>query len=423
MKQGVKGFIIGVIITSLIMMSMPVLADSLEKDVKAIYNAVSILINGKKVQMENITINNQIYVPAKDLSEKLGSTFEWNKKTNIVSINDKKTAKPVVLKADKTKPYVLKIEAKTGGTTIEVTFNEKLNAATAKNISNYVIHERYGAKTALTVLSAKLDAAGTKVILTTSGQKEATLYMANISNVKDLAGNIMDSYSNTFIGMRSTASPNPPEVSDKTKPSVIKVEAKTGGTTVEVTFDKIMDKAAAENVANYVIKERYGAKTALNVLAAKLDAAGTKVTLSTSGQKAATLYDISISNVKDLAGNIMNSYSNTFIGMSSSASSDSPEILTIKSATFTSNTTIEVVFSNKLDKASAESTGHYQLNKKYGTRDEVQIKSAVLDSTLEKVTLTLAPVERGVLYNFDCSGINDIYGNTLNSYNTSLVNM
>ena len=212
-----------------------------------------------------------------------------------------------------------------------------------------------------------------------------------------------------------TVSPEKSQSTDSTKPTVTSVSA-VSGTSVEVLFSEKVDKASAENTSNYSIALRYGSKSVLPISIATLDSTGTKVTLITSGQAAATLYNIDTANVSDTSGNIMDKDSKTFVGMDGGGTDTPPpsnsEKLTAQSITVLSLDTFEVAFSQKLDKSTAENPSNYLLTQKYGAKEKVQVVKAVLDSTGTKVVLTTSTLERGLLLTISFSGIRDIDGRT-----------
>ncbi|WP_304942468.1 hypothetical protein [Vallitalea guaymasensis] len=101
---------------------------------------------------------------------------------------------------DQVKPEVVKVIA-VGDNMVEITFNEELDETTAEDISNYSIEQPYGAKLKLDIYSAELNDAKNKVIITTNEQNNYSVYMLSISNVVDVAGNVIDNCQFAFVGM------------------------------------------------------------------------------------------------------------------------------------------------------------------------------------------------------------------------------
>jgi len=97
MKKELKGFIIGVIAT-VILISSAAYSESVKQTIEVLFNSVNLEVNGKKVEADNILYNGTTYVPLRAVAEMLGKEVEWNQATRTASINDKKetiTAKVV----------------------------------------------------------------------------------------------------------------------------------------------------------------------------------------------------------------------------------------------------------------------------------------------------------------------------------------
>lgn len=116
--------------------------------------------------------------------------------------------------------------------------------------------------------------------------------------VKDDAGN--------GIAAVTQANAIPITYVDQTPPTVRNAATQVSPTTVVVTFSEPVDRASAENVANYAVYKYDNPAVTLTVTAARLNAAGNQVTLTVS--PAGTIgytYNIKVSNVKDRYGNTM----------------------------------------------------------------------------------------------------------------------
>ena len=99
----------------------------------------------------------------------------------------------------------------TAATTVEVLFNEALDAASAETVANYAVNND------ITVSAAKLGEDNKTVTLTTSAMTEGTTYELTVNGVKDAAGNATQNLKATFafgaveveniaalVGMRDT---------------------------------------------------------------------------------------------------------------------------------------------------------------------------------------------------------------------------
>lgn len=91
MKKELKGFILGLIVATL-MMSM-VFAGGVKQAIDVVLNSVNLTVNGQKINADNILYNGTTYVPLRAVAEALGKNVSWDEKTNTASINDKGTEK------------------------------------------------------------------------------------------------------------------------------------------------------------------------------------------------------------------------------------------------------------------------------------------------------------------------------------------
>ncbi|QNU67480.1 hypothetical protein EHE19_002850 [Ruminiclostridium herbifermentans] len=87
MNKRLQGFIAGLLVCCLIL-GTTVLSAGVTKTIKAVFNQVTVKIDGKAVSGDNITYNNNVYVRADKISESLGKAFNWDKKKNTIIINN-----------------------------------------------------------------------------------------------------------------------------------------------------------------------------------------------------------------------------------------------------------------------------------------------------------------------------------------------
>ncbi len=87
MKKTLKGFILGVIITTLLMSTS--LGAAVTKTIEVAYNSVNLTVNGKKVESDNILYEGTTYVPLRAIAEMLGKDVGWEQGTLTASVNDK----------------------------------------------------------------------------------------------------------------------------------------------------------------------------------------------------------------------------------------------------------------------------------------------------------------------------------------------
>lgn len=92
MKKTLKGFVLGVIVTTLLMSS--VFSAPIKKTIEVVYNSVNLTVNGAKVNADNILYNGTTYVPIRAVAEALDKDVGWDQKTSTASVNDKGTLTP-----------------------------------------------------------------------------------------------------------------------------------------------------------------------------------------------------------------------------------------------------------------------------------------------------------------------------------------
>jgi hypothetical protein len=325
-----KSFVIGFLVACVLCTTTFVYADEVVKSIDVVLNSINICVNNKKVAEigESYSLNNEgivpfsimykgtTYVPIRKVSQLLEKEVVWNKETKTAHINDKVEKKSKnsdtatsTIKKDKLKPNIVEVMAQSG-TTVEVTFSEKMDKTLAVDVSNYKIYERYGNKKNLDILKVEYDSNNTKVILTTSGQKGATLYSVEVNGVMDLAGNIMESDSKTFVGMPSVEQ----DMGISDGDFKVKEYSVLSNTEIELKFNKILDKNSAENISNYVINQRFANKEKLDILKAEINESGNKVKLTTKDQKGNFLFLLEISNIYDVSGKELKDIKLHFVG-------------------------------------------------------------------------------------------------------------
>lgn len=232
------------------------------------------------------------------------------------------TSTPVDVKADS----VTGVKA-IANNKVEVSF--KSDATPDANAGDYTIVEK-GTTTALKVSDATLE--GTKVVLTTDAMTAGKAYALSVGAAKA-----------NFTGIAKVTG----------APTVSKVQG-TDTNTVEVTFDKFVDKASAETVANYVLNNSATVKSAV------LDDTRKVVTLTTDGCVKGKAYTLTVSKIANSDGVVMKS---------SASKSFAPAFDTTAP---TLNGSIKVLTPNRIrvnftdvhgiDKASAETVANYTIS-------------------------------------------------------------
>lgn len=265
-------------------------------------------------------------------------------------------------------------------TTVDVVFNEPVDSASSQNIGNYSFSP------ALSVNCAVLQADGKTVRLETATQAYNVLYTVTVTGVADLAGNIIgNGHSASFNG------------ADTTAPGVISASA-LNYRTVDVVFSEKVDPAAAEDVSNFFVT------LGLEVTVASLQDDGVTVRLTTGAQAGGADYIVTVTGVKDIAGNVIGETTAAGFSGISPPSVAAPKVL---SASAPNNMAVAVMFSTSMDPVTAQDTANYSIS------PALLVTGAVLQEDGVTVRLFTAEQTGGTLYIVTVSGVQDRYGNII----------
>ncbi len=291
------------------------------------------------------------------------------------------------LAADETKPQLSSAVATTN-TEVTLTFNESVDEATAENIANYAID-------GLSVLKAERQTDKKVVVLTTSAQTQGTIYKVVVTNVTDVAGNVLnaDNDEYQFGGLAP----------DTTKPQLSSAVG-LSSTSVQVTFNENVDEATAEDIANYAI-------AGLTVVKAERQTDKKVVKLTTSAQTQGTIYKVIVTNVTDVAGNVINADNDEYQFGGMAADSTKPQVV---SAVALTGTTVAVTFSEALDSTSATKAYNYYFGSELGYGTSVSKSTVTTDGTVWDVTTA---TQASKVYTLDVTGVTDVAGNVLDEDN------
>ena len=309
--------------------------DDSQLDAASLTNTANYTIDGltvKKATVKTNSIEGGDAVVELETSDQTVGKLYTLKISNIADIYGNKPEKALETSfagtaLDKDAPYVVSAVAKTN-TLVQVTFDDTLDKTTATTIANYKID-------GLTILGAKLEKDEKTVTLTTTAQTAGKIYEVVVSNVKDEAGNVIttaQNYKASFAGL----------VVDTTKPTV-RVDTTSDKNTVVLLFDEDVDADTATTLTNYSIAG-LGYPTSV-----KYDSTTHKATLVTSNQTNGKSYEITINNVKDLSGNVIEKDTKvTFTGVGNAS-----ETLKIANAVALNNKQVKVVFNKDVPNSIA----------------------------------------------------------------------
>jgi hypothetical protein len=233
-------------------------------------------------------------------------------------------------------PPALETAVALSNTTVLLTFSERLDQASAQTVGFYRI-----AAPDLAITAAVLQTDQISVLLTTGSQAN-TQYTVTVTNVHGrLGGAPIDPAHDTasFTGI-------PPF--DNVAPQLLSAQA-TNSTTVLLTFSEPLLSLSnpldnpAEDASNYSLAP------AVTVIGAKLNQSKTQVLLTTLPLAEGIPFTLTVANVKDLAGNLIDpahhSATFTFQGQAGLNDSDLPRVV---GAASTGNNGIVVQFSRPM---------------------------------------------------------------------------
>ncbi|HPN34607.1 MAG TPA: Ig-like domain-containing protein [bacterium] len=266
---------------------------------------------------------------------------------------------------------------------VEIMFNEPVDEASAETISHYQISG------GVQVASAELDPSGQVLRLQTSDHSANQLYVLTVAGVCDRSDRKNPIASGSPFSYLFVPA-------DELGPTIAKVVI-TDFTHVLVTFSEQVDARYAEEPGNYQISNN------VRVYSANLTADGKSVQLETTPHVSGQLYVLQISHVRDVSGQgnpiaLNSSYAYVYDVTEANAG---PTIVEVKPMTAT---TLQVVFSKPVEKASSQAVANYVLNR------GAAVKSAALDESGTRVLLQTTVHEPNKIYLLTISNIFDATG-------------
>ena len=187
--------------------------------------------------------------------------------------------------------------------------------------------------------------------------------------------------------------PNP----DTTPPDVISAEINSENAVI-ITFSEVLELNSAQTAGNY------GITNGITVSSAILSTDRKRVTLATSNHTVGQSYIVTVNNVKDLAGNLINPNANT-AGYSFFNDTTPPELA---GASLSDSTNVIVMFSEEMDSATIGNKNNYSIN------NGITVNSVVVFSNKQKVMLSTSTHQLGTWYTLTVNNVEDRAGNLIN---------
>ncbi|MBN1541103.1 hypothetical protein JW992_03085, partial [candidate division KSB1 bacterium] len=280
---------------------------------------------------------------------------------------------------DTTPPTVV-LATLTAATELRIYFNEPLSQTTAVNSSNYSIQPD------IQVLSAELGEGGTAVVLRTTEHHVGVSYTLTVNNVTDRAepGNPI-AVNSRYVYAYDPGDVIGPMISLVTLPDAEQVE---------ILFNETLDRASAETVANYTIDN------GVTVREAVLDASGQIVSLATRPHQPDQAYALTVNNIRDNSPNLNPISPDTrYAYVYAELDRTGP---TIVRTDVLDQTHLRVLYSEPVEKSSAERTRNYTID------NGMQVLDASLDLGGKSVTLLTSPHSAGMTYTLTISQVLDL---------------
>ncbi len=284
---------------------------------------------------------------------------------------------------------------------LTVVFNEPVSPATAANPNNYRIYNN-GLLVASYPYRAIL-AEGNRVVLSFAGLNllpTAVRLTLKVTNVRDLAGNVISSIYNTTLFT----------IPDTSPPYVAEIQV-LGKRLLSVRFNEEVLTASAQIAAYYQIYWRDVPLMTVPVTAAAVQADRKYVQLSLGSDLALEVYYLlRVFNVEDLHGNrIIAANVTTFMWP------DTYPPVPLSALALT-RSLIKISFDETLNEPTAETAANYRVYKTSNTSSTVPVYGAELQAGGGDVHLNLgALLEYDTGYTIRVSNVKDLKGNAIPS--------
>jgi fibronectin type 3 domain-containing protein len=279
------------------------------------------------------------------------------------------------LPADTVPPVLISVNPKTP-MSLTVVFDEQVTRESAEIAANYTIEP------GIEVKQASLLASYNVVNLETSSHQARTLYTLKVRGIKDrtpVSNEIKKTQSLTY-------SYTPPD----TSPPVLLDGKLLGASLLQLVFSEPLEQSTAENRDNYRIDP------SVEILNASLDTSSLRsVYLETTMHMPGVGYGVNVRNLRDratipnkISSSTWWSYQWSFTGTSANDNT-APALARVD---LVSSTKIDLVFTEPLDRLSAETVSNYAID------DSITVTGATLDTGLVKVHLSTSEHRLGRCY-------------------------
>lgn len=298
------------------------------------------------------SVNNEVRIPLTNaLSDKTYSlkVSVNNSITDAASYKVLETSKDLTVSTDTTVAKVTGVEVASDKSYVLVKFDKALDPTNYVTGNPLVIDgvNVFGSST----IGASIENGALKLVSKGVGTDFNQLISNGVHsvNVKNDDNNYLTDAYGVKVGTSSTTYSID---ADLTKPTVSSVTVKSGATSTEVKFSEPVDTATAQNRFNYVLKNSKG--ETVNIDSAQLKAGSTDTVVLSHSALDAGNYTLTIQNVKDRAGNVIDAVTKNI----SVADTVAPTVSDVKYST--SNNAIYVYYSEPMNTATITDAANYK---------------------------------------------------------------
>ena len=261
-------------------------------------------------------------------------------------------------------------------TELDLTYNENVEESSAVALDNYQINN------GITINSITLDSNKRIVHIKTTPHQPGN-YTITVNSVADTAGNI--------IAPNSSKSYQH-DPGDITPPTIVNVQI-LDATHVDVTFSEEIEVSSAQTVANFEIDN------GISIFHANLAQNQQTVQLVTSDHQSGFTYTLTVNNIQDRAqpsNSILPNSKKQYIY--NEVDVTPPEIYSVN---IRNANLVDIIFSEKVEKTSAENSQNYTIN------NGVNVLAAILNTDQKTVHLSTSTHPANMTFTLTVNNVTD----------------
>ncbi|MBI3921550.1 MAG: Ig-like domain-containing protein, partial [Armatimonadetes bacterium] len=198
---------------------------------------------------------------------------------------------------------------------------------------------------------------------------------------------------------------------DFVPPTVASSTADNAIASVKVTFSEDVRSADAETLANFTLESPIGNSVSITATSLSYDLVTKTMTISGTVLAAGNTYKVTVTNVRDLAGNVIVNNGTTNISTGTVVDVVGPKVTGCQA----DNTQVVISFNEPLDPATVNDPSSYELRSPIGAANSVDLtgKTPQLDATNRQVTIPGLGLHNGDSFSVTVNNVRDAVGNTI----------